>query len=99
MTHLHLAADHPNEAFDRGAVHVLTLTAQDPRLALTALQAGLATTAAELSGLTLNALGQVAEATLRLTRLSCAEARSFSDRLAAEPGVLSARVEHHLFRP
>jgi hypothetical protein len=88
----------PN-AFDQDAIHLLTLTGAGATAILDALSTGLAAADARLAGLRLDVVGDVAEATLRLTGVSCEDARSFSDRLAGRPGVLSARVEHHLLRP
>jgi hypothetical protein len=87
------------DAYDAGAVHVLTLTASNGPALLEAVTKGLAEAGADLAALTLRAAGQVAEATLRLTGVSCAAARDFADRMADRPGVLSSRVEHHLLRP
>ena len=87
------------EAFDRGAIHVMTLTGASSAAILEAVLAGLSETGADLCGLTLRFVDKLAEASLRLTGVSCAAARSFSDRMAAQPGVLSSRVEHHLLRP
>jgi|GEM_PF-3301029 len=88
-----------DDPFDRGAIHVMTFTAADAGSALAAVQGELAAAGADLSGLSLSAYERIVEGTLRLTNISCAKARDCSDRLAARPGVLGARVEHHLFRP
>jgi hypothetical protein len=85
-------------AFDRSAIHVLTLTGACSAAILEAVCSGLAEADARLAGLKLDVVGDMAEATLRLTGVSCEAARGFSDRLAGRPGVLSARVEHHLLR-
>jgi hypothetical protein len=89
----------PLDALDRNAIHVMTFTAASAGAALAAVQDELATAGAKLSGLSLSALGQIVEGVMRLTGISCAKARACSDRFAARPGVLGARVEHHLFRP
>jgi hypothetical protein len=88
----------PDEAFDRDAIHVMTFTAADAGAALAAVQGELAAAGAQLSALSLSAIDQVVQGTLRLTHISCASARTCSDRLASRPGVLGAKVEHHLFR-
>lgn len=100
MTHPQtLPAAGLDEAFDRRAIHVMTFTAADAEAALSAVQAELITSGAELAGLSLKAFDEMVEGALRLTNLTCAKARACSDRLAARPGVLGAKVEHHLFRP
>jgi|HubBroStandDraft_3_1064219.scaffolds.fasta_scaffold583638_1 hypothetical protein len=100
MTALHKTTPpQPDDAFDRNAIHVMTFTAADAGAALSAVQTELATAGARLSGLSLSAFDQVVEGVLRLTDISSATARACSDRLATRPGVLGARVEHHLFRP
>ncbi len=100
MTALHrIPTTEPDDAFDRNAIHVMTFTAADADAALSAVQNELATAGARLSGLSLSTFDQIVEGVLRLTDISCAAARACSDRLATRPGVLGARVEHHLFRP
>lgn len=88
----------PDDVFDRSAVHVMTFTAADAIAALAAVQGEVAAAGGRLSSLSLSALDQVVEGTLRVTNLTCARARACSDGLAARPGVLAAKVEHHLMR-
>lgn len=87
------------EPFDYGAVHVMIMTGASSAAILEALLSGLAATGADLAALTLRVIDARMEASLRLTGVSCAAARAFSDRMACQPGILSSRVEHHLLRP
>jgi hypothetical protein len=87
-----------DEGFEREAVHVMTFTAADSGAALSAVQGELALSGGDLNGLTLQRRDRLVEGVLRVSNLTCARARASSDRLAAAPGVLSARVEHHLYR-
>jgi hypothetical protein len=87
-----------DDAFGANAVHVMTFSAADAQAALAAVREELAAGGAQLSSLSLNTISEVVGGALRLTNLSCAEARACADRLAGRPGVLGARVEHHLYR-
>jgi hypothetical protein len=81
------------------AWHVVRATGPDARSLLRALTLALAGSDAEVKGLSLNAVGDRVEASLRLSRLGEAEVRLFGDVLAAAAGVRSVAVEHHLGRP
>ena len=87
-----------DDAFDANAVHVMTFSAADAQAALAAVREELAAVGAELSSLSLSHVGDAIGGALRLTHLSCVEARACADRLAGRPGMFGARVEHHLYR-
>ena len=87
------------DPFELNAVHVMTLTAASSAALLDSVAAGVTEAQADLVALSLRSVGPIAEATLRLTGLSCAAARGFADIMAQRAGVLSSRVEHHLLRP
>jgi hypothetical protein len=86
------------EPFELSAVHVMTITAASPASLLDSVAAGVTEARADLVALSLRSVGPIAEATVRLTGLSCAAARGFADLMALRAGVLSSRVEHHLLR-
>lgn len=87
-------ADAPPEA-----LQVFVFAAPHPRAALTAVDDALARTGGELAGLRLKAVGRIFEATLTLRGLTAAAAQALADRLAAQAGVQSLRLEHLRGRP
>lgn len=77
------------------ATHVLSIRAADSRRCLEAILEG-AGGAAEIRNLALKTSGEAVEATLRLTELSCPEAREVCAQIADRPGIQGAWIEHHL---
>ena len=74
--------------------HVLLVAARHARAALAAIEDGLATSSAELCGLTLKPVGAIVEGVLRLKGLDDQGAERLAERLSAGLGVHSVRVEH-----
>jgi len=77
------------------ATHVLSIRASDSRRCLEAILDA-SGAEAEIRNVALRAQGADVEATLRLTELTCPEAREVCARIAERPGIEYARIEHHL---
>lgn len=81
------------------ALRIYVFATPHPRAALTAVDDALSCGAGELAALRLKPIGQIVEATLTMRGLSAAAAQDLSDRLAAQVGVRSLRLEHLQGRP
>ncbi len=80
------------------ATHVLCVGMIEPQAGLAALLAGLAEAKARLDGLSVKPSGDRFEGIVRLSGVSCEDARSIAAALAADRRILSSSVEHHLFK-
>lgn len=86
----------PNVALeDAPAVHVVTIGARDWRTCLAAIEATVLP-AAEIVTFSLQPVSDQISATLRFRRVSSQEARRIVEAMTDRPGILTARIEHHL---